>query len=68
MDRVHECMVRNLFRYAMGHLETEGEVRPLKAVSDAYAASGYKFNTLVVELVGSDAFRFAGTDSTAGGQ
>jgi hypothetical protein len=67
MDRAHECMVRNLFRYGTGHIETNGELRPLKAVTEAYVSSGYKARTLLSEFVGSDAFRFAGIDLTAGG-
>jgi hypothetical protein len=61
-DRVHECTARNLFRYAMGHLETNGEIAPLKSVYEAYASSGFKFKTLVTELVVSDAFRYAGVE------
>ena len=55
--RVPWCMTRTLFRQAAGHLELPGEVRPLTAVREAFAASGYKLQTLLVEVAASDAFR-----------
>jgi hypothetical protein len=59
LNRVNECTARNLFRYGLGHLETEGELGAVKNVYQAYASSGYSFKTLVIELVASDVFRYA---------
>jgi hypothetical protein len=51
------CLTRVLFRQATGHVDDISEARPLYAARDAFAASGYRFKTLVVEVVASEAFR-----------
>ncbi|MBX5482704.1 MAG: DUF1592 domain-containing protein [Myxococcaceae bacterium] len=57
--RVPSCLVRNLFRMASGHVDTYGEVAPLKAAEQSFIANGYRLKSLLVELAASDAFRFA---------
>lgn len=56
--RFTRCLARNLFRAAVGHLETEGEAGPLRAVDQAFAASSYRLKEALVEIAASDAFRY----------
>ena len=42
-----------------GHVDEQGETAPLRALDAAFAASGYRMQDLLVELVASDAFRYA---------
>ena len=53
---VTECMVRNLFRHATGHLELKGERPALDDLDLAFADAGYRMKDLLVELVASPAF------------
>ncbi len=57
--RVMKCLTRTLFRHAAGHVDLASEARPLAALHEAFARSGFKYQDLLVELVASDAFRFA---------
>jgi len=54
------CMVTNLYRNAMGHLETKGELPALRSLGEAFTASGYSMQDLLVEIVGSPAFQLVG--------
>jgi len=56
--RTTECLVRNLFRAAAGHVDTLGESGPLNEVHTKFAASGFRFKDVLVEIAASDAFRF----------
>jgi hypothetical protein len=58
---VTECMVRNLFRHATGHLEVKGERPALTELDLAFANAGYRMKDLLVELVASPAFLRVGT-------
>lgn len=60
-DDVSMCVVRNIFRFATGHVETKGEKVAMEALGQAFADSGYKLQDLLVEVVASDAFRLVGT-------
>lgn len=62
-ERVAACLVRQLFRHASGRLETQSEARSLRSVEEAFAASGYRFQELLLELATSDAFRLTREDS-----
>ncbi|MEN9797242.1 MAG: hypothetical protein RL653_938 [Pseudomonadota bacterium] len=62
--RTLDCLVRNLFRVAVGRVETDGEARPLRAALDRFAASGHRLDEVLVELAASDAFRFATKEET----
>ncbi len=57
--RVTDCIVRNVFRMATGHVDTAGEAAAIRRAQGAFAASGYRMKALLAEVVASDAFRFA---------
>ena len=59
-ERVPRCIVRQLFRHATGRLEEASEARPLRALEDEFAASGYRFRELMLELARSEVFRVSG--------
>jgi hypothetical protein len=54
-----QCLARNLFRYATGHVETDGEEPALAAVLGTYEKSGDHLRPLVQALVASPAFLYA---------
>jgi hypothetical protein len=54
------CLVRNVFRYATGHLEGDGEAPVLGALSDNFAAGGRRVESLLGTIVASASFRYAG--------
>ncbi len=56
--RLTQCMTRAVFRQAVGHVDGQGERKPLFDAHSAFAASGFQYRELLVELVASDAFRF----------
>lgn len=56
--RSSECIVRQLFRQATGHVERPEETRALIAMTEAFRTSDYKLQALLVEIVASEAFRF----------
>lgn len=53
------CLVRNLYRYATGHVETPGEGPTLDALIASFDAEP-SLRGLLVDLVMSDGFRYAG--------
>ena len=62
---VGQCAARNLYRYAMGHVEgAEGNEEPAIAlIVSAFEASTYQFTSLVQAVVTSSAFTTAATPS-----
>ncbi len=52
-----KCLVRNLYRHATGHIETDGEEVALVALEEEFALSGHRMQALLVEIVASPAFR-----------
>jgi hypothetical protein len=58
--RVSRCLTRQLFRWATGHLELEGEGPALERIDEAFAAGGRRFLALAAAIALSDAFRAAG--------
>lgn len=54
-----ECLVRNFYRYAGGHIETAGETRTILQLKRSFEESGF-VRDLLVELVLSEGFRTAG--------
>lgn len=56
--RVGPCMVKQLFRHAMGRLDEPSEKPALLAVHDRFEGSGFRFRELLVALVTNDSFRF----------
>jgi len=57
--RVSACVVRQLWRHAVGRLETRGEEPALRALHAAFVRSGHRFTELLLELAVSEAFRTA---------
>lgn len=55
--RVTACLTRQVFRQGVGHVDLRTEAKPLAAVGEAFAASGYRYQSLLEELVASEAFR-----------
>jgi hypothetical protein len=53
------CLVRNVYRYATGHVEREGEDVVIREIEQAFASRGYQFSVLLEALATSDGFRFA---------
>lgn len=58
--RVPACLVRNVYRWAIGHVDDAGQAEALAWLSDRFVENGHAFETLVVELVASPAFRRVG--------
>jgi len=59
-EAAHACMVRNLYRHATGHIESESELEALQAVTTAYIDSDFDLPSALVEIVASPAFRVVG--------
>jgi PAS domain-containing protein len=59
-DKVPLCVARNIFRHATGHVETAGEAEAIAAIGEAFEASGYRMQELLVEIAASEAFRSVG--------
>jgi len=55
-----DCLVRNLFRVATGHLERAGDLPVVTNLSTAFTADGFHVRGILAKLVASDAFRFVG--------
>jgi hypothetical protein len=51
------CLVRNLFRQATGHIDTDGELSSIYSIDDAFELGGYHVQDALVEIAASDAFR-----------
>jgi hypothetical protein len=51
-----KCIVKQLFRYALGRAETAGDQRVLDGLLARFRKSGFKFRELVIALVTSEAF------------
>lgn len=54
------CIIRNIFRNSMGHLETKGELPAIAKLEKSFGASGYRIQDLLVELVANPAFQLVG--------
>lgn len=52
------CLVRNVYRYATGHIETEGEEVAIYDLIDAFETD-YAIQSLLVDVVASEGFRYA---------
>lgn len=55
---VHECFVKQAFRYTFGRSETLGDEALIKDTYAKFLASGLDINELFVNLYSSNAFRF----------
>jgi hypothetical protein len=58
---VSDCIMRMLYRYATGHVETKGELGQLELLHERFESADLHFKALVVEMVASDAFRIIAT-------
>jgi hypothetical protein len=54
---VQDCTVRNLYRYAMGHVEQPDEEETIEALVLALEESGYDMRAAIDALVTSESFR-----------
>jgi hypothetical protein len=52
------CLVRQVYRYATGHVETSGEDIVMSAIAAALKDRGYLWSALLAEVASSDGFRF----------
>ncbi|MDE0952558.1 MAG: DUF1585 domain-containing protein, partial [Halioglobus sp.] len=56
---VGACLVENLYRYAVGRKQTNGERRLLRYLEDTFAQRGYQVPALMGHIATSEAFRTA---------
>ena len=59
-----KCIVRQMFRYSYGRLETDTDEKTIDQLYDQFKASGFKLKTLLVGLVQSPEFLRPWTSST----
>jgi hypothetical protein len=57
--QVAECMVKNLYRYAVGHIEQPEEDEAIDALVEVFEASGWDLSAVIAELGASEGFRIA---------
>ncbi|MCH9684702.1 MAG: DUF1592 domain-containing protein [Deltaproteobacteria bacterium] len=55
--RVGKCVVTQLYRHAQGRLETEDEADILTDLDDRFESEGYRFKSLLMQLVTHEGFR-----------
>jgi hypothetical protein len=55
--RVGDCMVKQLYRHANGRIEDRSEQAALEELNARFAAVGFRFRDLLIELVLSEGFR-----------
>jgi len=58
--RVPACLVRNLYRHALGHAEQAGQEESIAAWTSAFAEQGYRLQALLIEMASSSAFARVG--------
>jgi hypothetical protein len=56
--RVSHCLTRAIFRQAVGRVELPAEALPIYRAHKNFAQTGHHYQSLLTELVISDAFRF----------
>ncbi len=56
---VGACFARRMFRFGVGHLETEGELPAMRQLERALRLGEYRLRELAIALVTSEAFRYA---------
>ncbi len=60
IEGLDRCWVRNLYRHATAHVDGAYEQPIMEELSGSFAESGYRVRQLLVELVASQGFRYAG--------
>ena len=58
-ERLPGCVTRQTMRFVMGQLESPAQQPYLDALTADFVASNHEYRTLIVNVVASDAFRFA---------
>jgi hypothetical protein len=58
--RLAPCLVRNVYRNALGTIDDAGQADALAFISEAFADSDHSFKQLVIELAANPAFRQVG--------
>ena len=53
------CVVKNMYRYAMGHVENDGELAAVTTLSTQFEGSGFKLLSLIGGMVQHPAFAYA---------
>ena len=70
-QRVSFCMMRNILRSSLGHIETRGEEAAIVDLHELFDASGFNLKDLLSEMTVSEAFRYVDDPDVAneeGGQ
>jgi Protein of unknown function (DUF1592)/Protein of unknown function (DUF1588)/Protein of unknown function (DUF1587)/Protein of unknown function (DUF1595)/Protein of unknown function (DUF1585) len=55
---VHDCITTQWFRFAYGRAETDADAESLAQIREAFAASDYRIQEMLVALTQADAFRY----------
>jgi hypothetical protein len=55
--RLPGCMIRNIYRNALGSFENDDQRPGIDAIEDLSAGSDFRLSSIMVELVASDLFR-----------
>jgi hypothetical protein len=55
--QVPSCLARNVYRFAIGHIEERGEAPAINDLNEAFVAGEHRVQSLLVSLVASPAFR-----------
>ncbi|HWB80939.1 MAG TPA: DUF1588 domain-containing protein [Nannocystaceae bacterium] len=58
--RIGPCLVRNLYRHAIGRVEDEGTIDAMVFLSDGFTATNQDMQQLIVDMVDNPAFRQVG--------
>jgi hypothetical protein len=54
-----DCFVRQVYRYAQGHIEATSEARALSELNSQFSSHGYTYRTLMTSLALHPSFRLA---------
>jgi hypothetical protein len=57
LPRSQDCLLRNIFRYASGHRETEGDAPELERWRKSFEAHGHQLAGFLAEIAAGDGFR-----------
>ncbi|MCA9622900.1 MAG: DUF1592 domain-containing protein [Myxococcales bacterium] len=63
--RVSFCLMRNILRGSLGHIETPGEEAALRDLHDLFDASGFDLKQLLSDMTLSQAFRYVDDPTVA---
>lgn len=57
-DALANCAVTQLYRFAYAHTEGADDAEAIAQLQAAFAASGHRFDTLILDLVGQESFLY----------